>query len=729
MTSKISEIDVSSHQQSKPPVYALLDHLKLEMQAIPIDHNLLFFSEKRIEFEYNRDLFFNESFEVLSEEFKLVLTYFYVLVTVLLLSLIGFTGLLYSSLKFNETELYVNEIALGLLLVLFYGILLLIAKSNKAVILSKNLFTVFALLANSYFIICNQEVLSALIGSDFSASSMPLTLVLVVFTCTIRNVLFDSFAHYLIIVLYSIGLFFVMNLVFSPRELYSILCECLIILVIFTYQLIEVHIYCMRSKIIFWRKFSEEEATGNMENPNKNILTNFETESERLIFICEKIRTDIKFAVKAIIFKDVKMRLKEALLDVTKVKKIVGHSNFGMAVQIENEIKDLEDRAFINQNYIDLSIGSQGDYIRQSTFIHLLEHKSNAFNPEYGVNELGSVLESIGKNWSFDIWFVQETTGRSITIVGQYLFAKYGLLKRFKIPDNVLEKYLNSLEFHYSQNPYHNACHGADVLHSFMYFITNSDVQKFCTPIETLGCIIAGLAHDVGHPGLTNRYLVTTRDALAIQFNDVSVLENMHCSVIYQFLTKPGHNIFEWVDSEDWTCSRRVIVEMVLSTDMSKHFEILGKFRTRANTLSDINLEKFEDKLLVFSTGLKCADIGHSAKFGDLHQKWTKLVLEEFFKQGDLEKAKKLPVSMYCDRTTTNIPKSQAGFLRNICLPMYEAWTKYLNTDPVNRTLNELKKNLEYWEDSGKTRRMTQPTYTDKVLNIMPAESFAESFS
>ena len=92
---------------------------------------------------------------------------------------------------------------------------------------------------------------------------------------------------------------------------------------------------------------------------------------------------------------------------------------------------------------------------------------------------------------------------------------------------------------------------------------------------------------------------------------------------------------------------------MVLATDMSKHFEILGKFRTRAITLSDINLEKLEDKILVFSAGLKCADIGHSAKYSDLHQKWTKLVTEEFFKQGDLEKMKKLPVSMYCDRVNT----------------------------------------------------------------------------
>jgi hypothetical protein len=101
--------------------------------------------------------------------------------------------------------------------------------------------------------------------------------------------------------------------------------------------------------------------------------------------------------------------------------------------------------------------------------------------------------------------------------------------------------------------------------------------------------------------------------------------------------------------------------------------------------------------------------------------------MEEFFKQGDLEKSKKLPVSMYCDRMTTNIPKSQAGFLKNICLPLYDAWAKYHNTENITKTLEELKKNIEYWDSSYRNRRSTQPAAADSVVSLKPQESFGGS--
>ena len=111
---------------------------------------------------------------------------------------------------------------------------------------------------------------------------------------------------------------------------------------------------------------------------------------------------------------------------------------------------------------------------------------------------------------------------------------------------------------------------------------------------------------------------------------------------------------------------------MVLETDLSKHFEIFSKFKTKAIMLGDIKYEKSEDKMIILSMALKCADIGHSAKSREIHQKWTNLVMEEFFNQGDIEKSKDLPISMYCDRNDTDIPKSQAGFIKNICIPLYE---------------------------------------------------------
>jgi hypothetical protein len=241
-----------------------------------------------------------------------------------------------------------------------------------------------------------------------------------------------------------------------------------------------------------------------------------------------------------------------------------------------------------------------------------------------------------------------------------------------------------------------------------LYFVMNSDLMNNLSSLDILSVVIAALGHDVGHMALTNRYLVNSRDPLAIQYNDNSVLENMHCAMTYSIMTKPGCDILGSLAPNDWLSVRKTIIEMILETDMSKHFEILAKFKTRAVVLSDLNLNIEQDKSHVLAMGLKCADISHSAKDTDLHVKWSKLVNEEFFAQGDLEKLKHQPVSMYCDRNNTDMPKSQIGFIKNICLPLFEIWCAYLGSEMMNNVpLAQIRKNIAYWESMMRKRKAT----------------------
>ena len=41
------------------------------------------------------------------------------------------------------------------------------------------------------------------------------------------------------------------------------------------------------------------------------------------------------------------------------------------------------------------------------------------------------------------------------------------------------------------------------------------------------------------------------------------------------------------------------------------------------------------------------------------------------------------------DRNNTDIPKSQAGFIKNICLPLYESWSNYLRSENVYKNCLE----------------------------------------
>ena len=74
---------------------------------------------------------------------------------------------------------------------------------------------------------------------------------------------------------------------------------------------------------------------------------------------------------------------------------------------------------------------------------------------------------------------------------------------------------------------------------------------------------------------------------------------------------------------------------------------------------------------LVSSVLLHACDISTSLRDFDLSIQWADLLFEEFFNQGDMEKAQNLEISMMCDRTTTNIAGGQAGFIQFVVLPIF----------------------------------------------------------
>ena len=71
-----------------------------------------------------------------------------------------------------------------------------------------------------------------------------------------------------------------------------------------------------------------------------------------------------------------------------------------------------------------------------------------------------------------------------------------------------------------------------------MFLLLNSSVINELSDLDTLSVVIACLCHDVGHPGVNNRFLINNREEIAITYNDISILENMHACVTFQVMNK-----------------------------------------------------------------------------------------------------------------------------------------------------------------------------------------------
>lgn len=103
-----------------------------------------------------------------------------------------------------------------------------------------------------------------------------------------------------------------------------------------------------------------------------------------------------------------------------------------------------------------------------------------------------------------------------------------------------------------------------------------------------------------------------------------------------------------------------------------------------------------------------------------LVRKWTYLLFDEFFQQGDLEAKQQLPVSFLCDRSSTNVAKSQGGFISFVVEPLFVQVTQFM--PGVSQLLENSRKNKAAWETHMETER-------EKLVYEKPENCDSESSS
>nr|KAG5714044.1 hypothetical protein BaRGS_020372 [Batillaria attramentaria] len=71
---------------------------------------------------------------------------------------------------------------------------------------------------------------------------------------------------------------------------------------------------------------------------------------------------------------------------------------------------------------------------------------------------------------------------------------------------------------------------------------------------------------------------------LALMYNDESVLENHHLAVAFKLLQEENCDIFVNLSKKQRQSLRKMVIDMVLATDMSKHMSLLADLKTMVET-------------------------------------------------------------------------------------------------------------------------------------------------
>lgn len=240
---------------------------------------------------------------------------------------------------------------------------------------------------------------------------------------------------------------------------------------------------------------------------------------------------------------------------------------------------------------------------------------------------------------------------------------------------------------------------------------------------------------------------------LAIRYHQTSVLESLSVDIALDLLKK--HHIFhsqlQCLDS---------LQKLILATDMTFHYELLTQANALEDVLSSVNLwDDDEDDLesdidisetlsmnaqqsrrpwsfassatsnndydtaassisspldaqqrLSFSCILlHAADISNTVRSWPISKQWSDLIVEEFFRQGDAEKAAGFLVSPGMDRDLTTQPSISIKFGDFVVKPYFEALAGIL---PRTRIfVDTLEENREEW------RKLKDSPFATSITN------------
>ncbi|XP_059949054.1 high affinity cAMP-specific and IBMX-insensitive 3',5'-cyclic phosphodiesterase 8B isoform X6 [Mesoplodon densirostris] len=315
------------------------------------------------------------------------------------------------------------------------------------------------------------------------------------------------------------------------------------------------------------------------------------------------------------------------------------------------------------------------------------------------------------ESWEFNIFELEAVTHkRPLVYLGLKVFSRFGVCEFLHCSETTLRAWLQVIESNYhSSNAYHNSTHAADVLHATAFFLGKERVKGSLDQLDEVAALIAATVHDVDHPGRTNSFLCNAGSELAVLYNDTAVLESHHTALAFQLTVKDSKcNILKNIDRNHYRTLRQAIIDMVLATEMTKHFEHVNKFVNSINKPMAAEIEGSdcecnpigknfpENQILIKRMMIKCADVANPCRPLDLCIEWAGRISEEYFAQTDEEKRQGLPVVMpVFDRNTCSIPKSQISFIDYFITDMFDAWDAFAHLPTL---MQHLADNYKHWK-------------------------------
>ena len=227
---------------------------------------------------------------------------------------------------------------------------------------------------------------------------------------------------------------------------------------------------------------------------------------------------------------------------------------------------------------------------------------------------------------------------------------------------------------YFKETKFHNSLHIIDSLQAMHYILSTGGLKSQISNIGIFSVFISNMIHDYEHPGFSNQFVVRTKHPLAIRYSDHSVLENHSLAAAFQLIYKKKDcNILENLTIDNQRMCRRLIIEIVLNTELSRHFSLITTLKTKLG--NSFPTEDIEDIILILSMTLRICDNFKVVRDGrNVFNKWMDYMFDEYYRQGDIEKQLDIPISKFMDRSSCNKSKAYLNYINVVCMPLFSTF-------------------------------------------------------
>ncbi|KFD49329.1 hypothetical protein M514_09776 [Trichuris suis] len=252
------------------------------------------------------------------------------------------------------------------------------------------------------------------------------------------------------------------------------------------------------------------------------------------------------------------------------------------------------------------------------------------------------------------------------------MFYDMGFPSALGIERKKLARFLLKVKEAYRNVPYHNWYHAFSAAHFFFVMMKQiPEIRKFYSTLECASILVACFCHDMDHRGTNNAFQLQSCTRLAQLFSsEGSILECHHFTQAMAVMHAPESNIFSELSFRDFHTAISIIKDVIRASDLANYFRIQPDLMKLAN--KGIDLTDEEHRYMLRSLLMTVCDVSDQVKTWKTSRAAAARIYEEFFAQGDLEKAMNRKPKEMMDRDKADVIKSQLQFFDNVVLPVFK---------------------------------------------------------